>query len=126
LLAFLDNTDELFAALLRRGNAGSNTAVDHIAVLDAALSQLPDHYRHGHPILIRADGAGCTKAFLPHVRSLREQGINCEFFVGWTMGLCCLLGSLPAGVRVGQTRCAGRYPAAIAAASSAKKTRCLT
>jgi hypothetical protein len=64
LLAWLDNTDEALAAMLRPGNAGSNTAADHIAVLDAALAQIPDSYRHGHPILIRADGAGCTKAFL--------------------------------------------------------------
>jgi hypothetical protein len=85
LLAFLDNTDEFLAARLRAGNAGSNTAADHIAVLDAALAQLPDAYRYGHPILIRADGAGCTKAFLAHVRSLREQGVNCEFSVGWTI-----------------------------------------
>ena len=71
--------------LLRPGNAGSNTAADHIAVLDAALAQIPDSYRHGHPILIRADGAGCTKAFLAHIRSLREQGVSCEFSVGWTI-----------------------------------------
>jgi Transposase DDE domain group 1 len=85
LLAFLDNTDEFLAGLLRPGNAGSNTAADHIAVLDTALTQIPDAYRHGHPILIRADGAGCTKAFLAHVRALREQGVNCEFSVGWTI-----------------------------------------
>jgi hypothetical protein len=85
LLAFLDNTDEFLAGLLRRGNAGSNTAADHIEVLDAALAQIPDRYRHGHPILIRTDGAGCTKAFLAHVRAQREQGVNCEFSVGWTI-----------------------------------------
>jgi hypothetical protein len=54
-------------------------------VLDQALAQIPDPYRHGHPILIRADGAGCSKAFLAHVRSLHEQGVNCEFSVGWTI-----------------------------------------
>jgi hypothetical protein len=54
-------------------------------VLDAALAQIPDSYRHGHPILIRADGAGCTKAFLAHIRSQRKQGVSCEFSVGWTV-----------------------------------------
>jgi hypothetical protein len=49
------------------------------------LAQLPDRYRHGHPILVGADGAGCTKAFLAHVRSLREQAVACEFSVGWTI-----------------------------------------
>jgi len=85
LLAFLDNTGEFLAALLRAGNAGSNTAADHISVLDAALVQIPDQYRHGHPILIRTDGAGGTKAFLAHVRGLRETGVSCEFSVGWTI-----------------------------------------
>jgi hypothetical protein len=54
-------------------------------VLDRALAQLPDSYRHGQPILVRADGAGCTKAFLAHVRSLRSSGVSCEFSVGWTI-----------------------------------------
>lgn len=85
LLAYLDNTAEFLAAALRAGNAGSNTAADHIAVLDQALGQIPDRYRHGHPILIRADGAGCTKAFLAHVRGLRTTGVSCEFSVGWTI-----------------------------------------
>jgi hypothetical protein len=71
--------------VLRPGNAGSNTAADHISVLDLALAQIPDRYRHGHPILIRADGAGCTKAFLAHVRGLRSSGVSCEFSVGWTI-----------------------------------------
>jgi hypothetical protein len=85
LLAFCDNTGEFLAAQLRKGNAGSNTAVDHIAVLDAALAQLPDQYRHGTPILIRADGAGCTREFLTHIRGLREQTVSCEFSVGWAI-----------------------------------------
>ena len=74
MLAFCDNTGEFLAALLRAGNAGSNTAADHIAVLDAALAQIPDAHRHGTPILVRADTAGCTRAFLAHIRSLREHG----------------------------------------------------
>jgi Transposase DDE domain group 1 len=41
MLAFCDNTGEFLAATLRRGNAGSNTAADHITVLDAALGQVP-------------------------------------------------------------------------------------
>ena len=61
LLAFCDNTGEFLAARLRPGNAGSNTAADQIAVLDDALAQVPDASRHGHPILIRADGAGAPR-----------------------------------------------------------------
>jgi hypothetical protein len=85
MLAFCDNTGEFLAGRLRRGNAGANTAADHIEVLDAALAQLPDAHRHGTPILVRTDTAGCTKGFLAHVRSLREQVVNCEFSVGWAI-----------------------------------------
>jgi hypothetical protein len=85
MLAFLDNTGEFLAATLRRGNAGSNTAADHITVLDAALAQLPDQHRHGTPILVRADTAGCTREFLAHVRRLRGRAVSCEFSVGWAI-----------------------------------------
>jgi len=37
--ARLDNTGEALAALLRPGNAGSNTAADHLSVVGAALTQ---------------------------------------------------------------------------------------
>src|SRR3954447_2628847 len=85
LLAFCDNTGEFLAAQLRKGNAGSNTAADHVTVLDAALAQLPDQHRHGTPILIRADGAGCTREFLAHIRQLRDQSVSCGFSVGWAI-----------------------------------------
>jgi Transposase DDE domain group 1 len=85
LLAFCDNTGEFLAAQLRKGNAGSNTAADHVAVLDAALAQLPDAHRHGTPILVRADGAGCTREFLTHIRALRDTAVSCEFSVGWAI-----------------------------------------
>jgi Transposase DDE domain group 1 len=85
LLAWLDNTHEALAGRLRPGNAGANTAADHIAVLDDALAQIPDEYRHGVPLLVRADGAGATREFLTHIRSLPEQGVQAEFSVGFTM-----------------------------------------
>jgi hypothetical protein len=82
LLCFLDATGEALAGLLRPGNAGSNTTADHIAVLDAALVQIPDAHRHGTPILIRSDSAGCTQGLLWHIRSLREHGVDARFSVG--------------------------------------------
>jgi hypothetical protein len=85
ILAFCDNSGEFLAGLLRPGNAGANTAADHVTVLDAALVQVPDAHRHGVPILVRADGAGCSKAFLAHVRALREQAVVTEFSVGWAV-----------------------------------------
>ncbi|MEU9851649.1 IS1380 family transposase [Streptomyces sp. NPDC047985] len=83
LLCFLDNTGEALAGILRPGNAGANTAADHITVLDAALAQIPDAHRHGTPILIRADSAGGAKAFLAHLRALRTRGIRTSFSVGY-------------------------------------------
>jgi hypothetical protein len=85
ILAFLDNSGEFLAGLLRPGNAGANTAADHMTVLDQALAQIPDAHRHGVPLLVRADGAGCSKAFLAHIRSLRDQAILTEFTVGWAV-----------------------------------------
>ena len=72
MTAWLDNTGEALAAVLRPGNAGSNTAADHIAVTDLALAQIPDAHRHGVPILISADGAGATRAWLAHLRAQRQ------------------------------------------------------
>jgi hypothetical protein len=86
ILVWLDNTNEALAGLLRAGNAGANTAADHIAVLDLALAQIPDNVRHGTPILVRADGAGCSKQWLAHVRSQHDlHGLQVEFSVGFTM-----------------------------------------
>jgi hypothetical protein len=86
LLAFLDNTGEALAGVLRPGNAGANTAADHIEVTDLALAQVPDADRHGTPILIRADGAGATKAWLTHLHHLRvDHGLDVDYSVGFTM-----------------------------------------
>ncbi len=70
--AWLDNTGEALAALLRPGNAGSNTATNHLTVVDWALSQLPDRWR-SKPILIRADGAGYSHAL---IAALCQQGLE--------------------------------------------------
>jgi hypothetical protein len=82
IFAFCDNTREALAGILRPGRAGSNTAADHIAVLDQAIAQLPDAHRYGVDLLIRADTAGCSQGFLAHIRSLRELGMHTFFSVG--------------------------------------------
>jgi hypothetical protein len=78
LCAFVDHGDdgtgEPLAVLLRPGNAGSNTAADHITVVRDALTQLPGHQsgrRPGKKVLIRADTAGCTHDFLTWVHNQR-------------------------------------------------------
>jgi Transposase DDE domain group 1 len=72
LLAFLDRPEiaggEALAGLLRAGNAGSNTAADHITVLEQASASLPPDWRPGpHPgaprVVVRSDSAGATHAF---------------------------------------------------------------
>jgi hypothetical protein len=75
LLAYLDRGDgtgEALAGLLRPGNAGSNTAQDHLEVLDLALAQLPKA-AWDQPILVRADTAGATHGFTDQ---LRQRGIR--------------------------------------------------
>lgn len=85
LLCFLANTGEALSGRLRPGNAGANTASDHIAVLDQALAQIPDAFRHGTDILVRTDSAGSAKAFLAHIRDLWKQGICTSFSVGYAI-----------------------------------------
>ncbi|MBF6558422.1 MAG: IS1380 family transposase [Acidimicrobiales bacterium] len=80
LFCFADQTGETLAALLRPGNAGSNTVADHITVLDAAAAQLPSDIASGHhhgdasdlvqrDVIMRADSAGCTEDFLAACRA---------------------------------------------------------
>jgi hypothetical protein len=82
LFCFLDNTREALSGMLREGRAGSNTTADHIRVLDDALAQIPDAHRHGTPILIRSDSAGCTQGLLAHIRNQRDNGVDARFSVG--------------------------------------------
>ncbi len=74
LLAIVAETDEVLCGVLRPGNAGSNTAIDHVTVLAAALDQLPAQWRAGHGVgddpsevahrvLIRADAGGASHWF---------------------------------------------------------------
>jgi DDE family transposase len=77
---------EPVAELLRPGRAGSNTAADHVVVLDAALAQIPEPLRrrdeHGRvPVLVRTDAAGATHHFAAH---LDQVGVECS--VGASLG----------------------------------------
>jgi hypothetical protein len=90
LLGFVDHGDggtgEPVAGLLRAGRAGSNTAHDHVAVLDDALAQIPAHLRepdqHGRvAVLVRTDAAGATHTFTEHIDML-----GMAFSVGASLG----------------------------------------
>ena len=86
LMAFVDHgspgSGEPVAALLRPGNAGSNTASDHILTAKLALSQLPKRYRRGRQTLIRADSGGGTHEF---VAWLAKRGRWLSYSVGMTI-----------------------------------------
>lgn len=61
------------AGLLRAGNAGANTAADHIDVLDQALAQLPQEVAADGEILVRCDSAGATHELLDYGRQARMR-----------------------------------------------------
>ena len=69
---WLAETGEPLAAVLRPGNAGSNTAEDHFQVLRLALAQLPAQDL-GREMLVRTDVGGCTHAF---AADCRDAGIR--------------------------------------------------
>jgi hypothetical protein len=72
LLAYLDRGDgtgEALAGVLRPGNAGANSAADHQDVFEAALDQLGD-LPAATRVLVRADSAGATRAFLGYLREV--------------------------------------------------------
>jgi hypothetical protein len=74
-----DGTGEALSGILRPGNAGSNTATDHLDVLAMALLALPKAARTG-AILVRADPAGATH---PFVEELHRRGL--AFSIGFAL-----------------------------------------
>lgn len=89
LLAFLDRPEisggEALAGLLRNGNAGSNTASDHVIVLRRALAALPEPWRpdpdrgddlDAPKVVVRCDTAGSTHTFAD---ACRAAGVGFSF-----------------------------------------------
>ena len=97
LLVFLDRPEiaggEALAGLLRAGNAGSNTAADHVTVLGWALDSLPAAYRPdpedpGAPqILVRCDSAGATHTFAGACGRPGWGSPTCMCVSGFVVGL---------------------------------------
>jgi hypothetical protein len=75
-----EGTGEALAVLLRPGNAGSNTAADHIEAARLALAQLPRRLRRR--VLIRTDSGGGTHEFLDW---LTRPGRRLAYSVGFTI-----------------------------------------
>jgi hypothetical protein len=84
LTAFADHgtpaAGEALAIMLRPGNAGSNTAAEHIEVTGLALAQLPRRQRRR--VLIRTDSGGGTHDFLDWLTS---PGRRLHYSIGMTI-----------------------------------------
>lgn len=84
LLAWCDNTGELLAVICRAGNAGSNTAADHIAIIDAAIAAIPPKWRRN--LLVTIDGAGSSHAVVEHLAKLNARaGWSVAYSVGFDL-----------------------------------------
>src|SRR3954449_4756433 len=92
LLAWLDDTHEALAAILRPGNAGANTAADHIALVRLALEQLPGEVVMDSELVIRTDSAGATHAFTD---DLHEANIRFVMGLDLTEGVRSAILALP-------------------------------
>jgi hypothetical protein len=111
LLAWCDNTGELLAVIARPGNAGSNTAADHIAIIDAAIAAIPAKWRHS--LLVTIDGAGSSHAVIAHLEKLNAQpGRSVDYSVGFDL-------DERARVAIGQMPATG-WQAALDATGSAR------
>jgi Transposase DDE domain group 1 len=96
ILVTCDNTSELLAIRLRPGNAGANTATDHLDVLAEAIAQVPaQHRRH---LLIRGDSAAATHSVLDWLTAQNTARRRVEYSIGWSIGAAerAAIGTLPA------------------------------
>jgi hypothetical protein len=85
---------EPLALVLRPGNAGSNTAADHIEAARLAVAQLPERLRR--TVLVRADSGGGTHEFLTW---LTAKSRRLHYSVGMTIteAIAGAIGKVPAG-----------------------------
>jgi hypothetical protein len=86
LTCYLDRPEiasgEALAAMLRPGNAGSNTAADHVSVLEMSIQSLPAYARpvkgdlSSARYVVRSDSAGATHEF---AKAVHEAGMGFSF-----------------------------------------------
>ncbi len=91
LTAWCSNVGDSLAVMLRPGSAGSFTAADHIAVLDAAITQIPVDWRSD--LLVTVDGAGASHDLVDRLTALNTarrgdgnygtRGRRVEYSIGW-------------------------------------------
>jgi hypothetical protein len=94
MTAFIDHgqagTGEAAAIVLRKGNAGSNTAEDHIVAGRLALNQIPA--RLHKQVLIRTDSGGGTHDFVDWACARR---VKYSIGFGLTEEICDAIGKIP-------------------------------
>jgi len=85
LLGYCDNTGgEPLAWMLRKGSAGSSTAADHIAIVDASIAALPLAWRRN--LMVTVDGAGFSHKLLEHLDKLASRrGYTLVYSCGWEL-----------------------------------------
>jgi Transposase DDE domain group 1 len=66
--------------VLRPGNAGANTAADHIEIVDLVLEQLPRDVVESAQIVVRTDSAAATHEFCDELRAARMN-----FLIGFDL-----------------------------------------
>ncbi|HEX8761544.1 MAG TPA: transposase [Pseudonocardiaceae bacterium] len=87
LTSWATNIEDALAVMQRPGNAGSFTATDHLAVLKAALIQIPAPWRTD--VLVSIDGAGASHDVIDYLTSLNtaaahgNRGRRVEYTIGW-------------------------------------------
>ncbi len=70
--------------MLRKGSAGSNTAADHIGLVDASVAALPPAYRRN--LMLTVDGAGFSHKLLEHLDKLASRrGHTLIYSCGWEL-----------------------------------------
>jgi hypothetical protein len=71
MLAYLDESSEALAGILRPGSAAAHNVADQIAVAESALDQIPREYIQEIEILLRTDTAGAAHELVDWCREGR-------------------------------------------------------
>lgn len=80
LTAWCDNSAELLGITPRKGNAGSNTASDHIAIIDAAIGQIP---ADGWSPALDAKGGPRQHGQVAELTGLPRESTGGDRLAGW-------------------------------------------
>jgi hypothetical protein len=84
VLAECDNFREPLAWMMRPGSAGSNTAADHLQLVDESIAALPPSLRRR--LMVTCDGAGAGHDLVRHLDKLAgRRGYQLVYSVGWAL-----------------------------------------